>query len=91
MSTTTEALPVLTAPPALTHRDRAILKAVADGRAELVYGAEPDLLLEGRCCCDQSAVHHLVRSGFIAPVGAARIGQRVPAGLTREGTAQLAG
>jgi hypothetical protein len=39
----------------LSGRDRAILRAVAAGGAELVFGAEPDLLLQGRCCCDQVA------------------------------------
>ena len=79
----------------LTRRDRAILKAVADGRAELVHGAEPDLLLDGRCCCDQVAAHRLARAGLIAPAepvsgDPARVGQRVPARLTAAGTAQLA-
>jgi hypothetical protein len=43
----------------LTWRDRAILRAVAGGGAELVFGAEPDLIIDGRCCCDQSAAHRL--------------------------------
>ena len=77
--------------PALTRRDRAILRAVADGRAELVHGAEPDLLLDGLCCCDQAAVHRLAHAGLIAPVGVADVGQRVPAHLTPAGRAQLAG
>jgi hypothetical protein len=41
----------------LSGRDRAILRAVAAGNAELAWGAEPDLLLDGRFCCDQSAAH----------------------------------
>ena len=83
--------PSTTAPSAtaLTRRDRAILKAVADGRAELVYGAEPDLLLDGRCCCDQMAAHRLAHAGLIAPLTIAPVGQRVPARLTAAGTAQL--
>ena len=83
--------PGTTAPSAtaLTRRDRAILKAVADGRAELVYGAEPDLLLDGRCCCDQMAAHRLAHAGLIAPLAIAPVGQRVPARLTAAGTAQL--
>ena len=92
--TTTEAPITTTATlPALTRRDRAILTAVANGRAELVLGAEPDLLLDGRCCCDQVAAHRLARAGLIAPATkAARqgVGQRVPAALTPAGTAQLA-
>jgi hypothetical protein len=74
----------------LTRRDRAILRAVAAGGAELVYGAEPDLLLDGRCCCDQSAAHRLARAGLIAPASAAaEVGQRVLACLTPAGTALL--
>jgi hypothetical protein len=73
----------------LTWRDRAILRAVAGGGAELVYGAEPDLIIDGRCCCDQSAAHRLARAGLIAPLAAATVGQRVPACLTPAGTARL--
>ena len=83
--------PGRTAETVLSRRDRAILRAVASGRAELVYGAEPDLLLDGRCCCDQAAAHRLARAGLIAPVVLARIGERVPAHLTAAGTAELAG
>ena len=74
----------------LTHRDRAILKAVAGGRAELLAGSEPDLLLDGRCCCDQMAVHRLAREGLIAPIRVVAPGQRVAACLTPAGTARLA-
>ena len=44
----------------LTHRDRAILRAVAIGTAELVAGAEPDLYLDGLACSDQFTAHRLV-------------------------------
>jgi hypothetical protein len=71
----------------LTSRDRAILRAVAAGRAELVAGAEPDLLLDGRWCCDQPAAHRLAHAGLIAPAVAAQTGQRVGAVLTAAGTA----
>ena len=76
------------APTELTRRDRAILKAVADGRAELVHG---DLLLDGRCCCDQMAAHRLARVGLIAPLGRSDVHQRVPARLTAAGAARLTG
>ena len=55
----------MTTTSTLSGRDRAILRAVAAGGAELVLGAEPDLFFDGRCCCDQTAAHHLVRAGFI--------------------------
>jgi tetratricopeptide (TPR) repeat protein len=48
-------------------------------------GAEPDLFLDGRCCCDQSAAHHLVRSGLIAASRLGLVGQRVAAALTPAG------
>ncbi|MCW2719105.1 MAG: hypothetical protein QOG20_5790 [Pseudonocardiales bacterium] len=73
----------------LTGRDRAILRAVAGGTAELGGGAEPDLFLDGRFCCDQAAVHRLARAGLIAPA-AALLGQRVPARLTEQGLFALA-
>ena len=74
----------------LTGRDRAILRAVAAGRAELGWGAEPDLFLDGRCCCDQPAAHRLVRVGLIAPVTVAAAGERVQATITDQGRFELA-
>jgi len=74
----------------LTGRDRAILRAVAGGGAELAWGAEPDLLLDGRYCCDQSAAHRLARAGLIAPVAVCATGQRVAARVTEAGRRRLA-
>lgn len=73
----------------LTHRDRAILRAVAGGTAELIGGAQPDLLVDGRCCCDQMAAHRLAKAGLIAGAGPAVLGQRVPARLTSAGHQEL--
>ena len=73
----------------LSGRDRAILRAVAAGGAELQLGTEPDLFLDGRCCCDQSAAHHLVSVGYIAAAALGLIGQRVAAALTPAGRAAL--
>ncbi len=75
----------MTATSTLSARDRAILRAVAAGGAELQLGAEPDLFLDGRCCCDQAATHQLVRSGLIAALTLGAVGQRVAAGLTPAG------
>ena len=72
-------------PTNISGRDRAILRAVAAGRAELVLGAEPDLLLDGRYCCDPSAAHHLVRTGLTTAATLGRVGRRVAAGLTPAG------
>ncbi|TQM15685.1 hypothetical protein [Pseudonocardia kunmingensis] len=73
----------------LTARDRSILRAVVSGRAELVWGSEPDLYLDGRFCCDQSAVHRLVRAGLIAPASEASVGERLPAVVTTAGRLEL--
>jgi len=73
----------------LSRRDRAILRAVAGGHAELVFGTEPDLIIDGRCCCDQTAAHRLAHAGLIAPLDTATVGERVRAGLTAAGTARL--
>ena len=80
----------LTTDVRLTGRDRAILRAVAAGNAELAWGAEPDLLRDGRYCCDQSAAHRLARTGLIAPVRVCVAGQRVPATVTAAGRRELA-
>ncbi len=69
----------------LTCRDRAILRAVAGGGAELLGGAEPDLFLDGRCCADQLAVHRLARAGLIAAAVSGAPGSRVAATLTAVG------
>jgi hypothetical protein len=75
----------------LSVRDRAILREVAEGRAELVWGSEPDLYIEGRSCCDQSAVHRLVRAGLIAPAVEVAVGRRIPAAITTAGRLELVG
>ena len=75
----------------LSGRDRAILRAVAAGGAELQLGAEPDLFLDGRLCCDQSATHHLARAGLIAAATLGLVGQRVAAALTPAGQQALDG
>jgi hypothetical protein len=73
----------------LSGRDRAILRAVAAGRAELRLGTEPDLFLDGRSCCDQSAAHQLVRVGLISATAPELVGQRVTAALTPAGRQAL--
>ena len=73
----------------LSGRDRAILRAVARGHAELVWGSEPDLYIDGRFCCDQSAAHRLVRVGLIAPAVEGAVGERLPAVVTTAGRLEL--
>ena len=52
---------------ALSHRDLALLRATAAGRCELICGCQPDLLIEGRWCCDQTAAHQLAAAGLLGP------------------------
>ena len=81
----------MTTTTTLSGRDRAILRAVAAGGAELQLSTEPDLFLDGRSCCDQSAAHHLVRAGYIAAATLGLVGQRVAAALTPAGHDALDG
>lgn len=76
-------------PIALTHRDRAILRAVAGGTAELLGDAHPDLFVDGLCCADQMAVRRLAHAGLIAGAAPAARGLRVPARLTPAGHQEL--
>jgi hypothetical protein len=64
----------------LTHRDRAVLRAVADGRCEIAGSA---LLVGGLCCADQFAGLRLRTAGLIST----RPG---PAALTSAGYEMLA-
>ena len=50
---------------ALSHRDRAILRAVAEGRATLRCGCLPDLFVDGVACCDQHAQARILCQGFL--------------------------
>ena len=77
-------------PRVLTARDRAILAAVADGRAELTCSREPDLFVDGLCCCDQTSAHRLATGGLIAGATPGRPGSRVRAVLTEAGVTTLA-
>ena len=63
----------------LTHRDRAVLRAVADGRCEI---SGSSLLVDGLCCADQFAGLRLRTAGLIST----RPG---PAALTTAGYALL--
>lgn len=77
-------------PSALTRRDWALLVAVAAGRAEITCSCEPDLFVDGLCCCDQPSAHRLVRAGLIAAEMPAEAGTRVRAVLTASGSEALA-
>lgn len=68
-------------PSVLSHRDRAILRAVAAGRAEILVGCCPDITVDG-LWCDHVAAAQLVARGWIRPLWPAKVGERVAAGLT---------
>ncbi|HET9142185.1 hypothetical protein [Actinophytocola sp.] len=70
----------------LSHRDRAILRAVAAGRCQISGGACTALLIDGVGCCDQFAGARLTREGLIAPPGPGP----QPARLTAHGRALAA-
>ena len=75
----------MTTTSALSGRDRAILRAVAAGGAQLQLGAEPDLFLDGRSCTEPSAAHYLVHAGLITAAALGLVGRRVAAVLTPAG------
>lgn len=74
----------------LTHRARAMLRAVAAGRAEVTHSQEPDLRVDGLPCCDQAAARQLAHAGLVRPAQVGGHGQWFPAELTPEGRALLA-
>ncbi|MFI5614320.1 hypothetical protein [Amycolatopsis sp. NPDC051903] len=69
----------------LTGRALAMLRAVADGRAELAGGREPDLRVDGLLCTDQATAHRLTHTGLVRPAAPGAPGQWVRAELTPEG------
>lgn len=48
------------------HRNLAVLRAVAAGRAEVSCSCEPDLLIDGLPCCDHAVAGQLTRAGLLA-------------------------
>jgi hypothetical protein len=75
---------------ALTRPQKAMLRAVNDGKAEFVWSSEPDLLIDGRFVNDQPAAHELSHAGLVQPAMSVAFGARVAARLTDTGTALLA-
>lgn len=75
---------------ALNRRELAMLRAVAQGRAEITSSCEPDLFVDGIACCDQAAAHHLAHGGYLRPAQDCPIGRRCPAVLSDLGHHALA-
>jgi hypothetical protein len=71
----------------LSHRDRAVLRAVAAGRCEISAGVGAWLVIDGLACCDQLVGPRLTKAGLIeCAANGARSG---PARLTASGWALL--
>jgi hypothetical protein len=73
----------------LNNRERATLRAVAEGRVQITCSCEPDLYIDGIAFCDQQTAHQLVHHGFMRPAEPGRPGDLVAAELTGPGTEQL--
>ena len=73
----------------LTARDRALLRAVAAGRCDLVVGAAPEFRVDGRWYCDQSRAHDLIAAGLLAALRTSGR-ERGPAALTVAGRHAIA-
>ncbi|MEV8439664.1 hypothetical protein AB0425_20010 [Actinosynnema sp. NPDC051121] len=74
----------------LNDRARALLRAIAAGRAEVTRSSEPDLKVDGLLCCDQVAARELAHAGFVRPAQRDAGGVWVRAELTAAGRAVLA-
>ena len=64
---------------ALSHRDRAVLRAVAAGRCVLAGLQGMALCVDGMCCADQFVGYRLAGAGLIAAAGGG-LAQLTPAG-----------
>lgn len=75
-----------TADLALSHRDRALLRAVLAGRCQVSGAASVRLVVDGVGCSDQFVGARLLAAGLIASPGS----ETSPARLTDTGLAALA-
>ncbi|HEX6343257.1 MAG TPA: hypothetical protein VFZ92_19505 [Umezawaea sp.] len=71
-----------------TPRHRAMLKAIADGRGQLLCGRRPNLSVDG-LWCDFTATGDLVDNDLVRPAWQAPPGVAAPAVLTGSGTLVL--
>jgi hypothetical protein len=77
-------------PMILSRRDWALLRAVADGRCDLIITAVvPDLRVDGRWFCDQPRAHALLTAGLVARASTEPGNAPMPALLTATGRAAL--
>lgn len=72
-----------------TARHRAMLRAIADGRGQIVVARATNLSVDG-LWCDFSATNDLVGNGLVQPVSGVPAGSIAPAVLTANGVRTLA-
>jgi hypothetical protein len=72
-----------------TNRHRAMLRAIADGRGQLVVQRTTNLSVDG-LWCDFAATNDLVGNGLVGPAWPAPAGSVAPAVLTSMGLRTLA-
>jgi hypothetical protein len=72
-----------------TARHRSMLRAIADGRGQLVVNRRANLTVDG-LWCDFSATNDLMDHGLIRPAFPAPVGSTAPAVLTNSGVEALA-
>lgn len=73
----------------LSGRAKAVLRAVAAGRAQVTGGREPDLYIDGLPCCDQTVSHDLVHAGLLRGRRVVGLDERTEAVLTDAGRAAI--
>jgi hypothetical protein len=76
-------------PKNFTARHRSMLRAIADGRGQIVVNRRANLTVDG-LWCDFSAACDLVDNGLIRAAGSAPAGTTAPAVLTSSGIEILA-
>lgn len=72
-----------------TARHRSMLRAIADGRGQIVVNRHASLTVDGRWC-DFSATNDLIDNDLIRPARLEPAGTTAPAVLTRIGAETLA-
>lgn len=72
-----------------TARHRSMLRAIADGRGQIVVNRHANLAVDG-LWCDFSATNDLMTAGLVGPAWPAPAGSTAPAVLTSSGVETLA-